>query len=117
MGPLADVADLLAPNPGRPNPVGNLLGNPAGPLLASPGVIPRWHPTGPEPVATLTGEIDRVPGTPDCLAWFRNHVVCRERPPMSASSPDPLPLADKLSRLLYTPVVSDVLDSFGLMHQ
>jgi 4-hydroxy-4-methyl-2-oxoglutarate aldolase len=36
---------------------------------------------------------------------------------MSASSPDPLPLADKLSRLLYTSVVSDVLDSFGLMHQ
>ncbi|MGD0434158.1 MAG: RraA family protein [Acetobacteraceae bacterium] len=36
---------------------------------------------------------------------------------MSAASPDPLPLADKLSRLLYTPVVSDVLDSFGLMHQ
>ena len=26
-------------------------------------------------------------------------------------------MADKLSRLLYTPVVSDVLDSFGLMHQ
>jgi 4-hydroxy-4-methyl-2-oxoglutarate aldolase len=30
---------------------------------------------------------------------------------------DPLPLAEKLGRLLYTPVVSDVLDSFGLMHQ
>ncbi len=30
---------------------------------------------------------------------------------------DQLPLADKLSRLLYTSVVSDVLDGFGLMHQ
>jgi 4-hydroxy-4-methyl-2-oxoglutarate aldolase len=29
----------------------------------------------------------------------------------------PLPLADELRRLLYTPVVSDVLDSLGLMHQ
>jgi len=33
------------------------------------------------------------------------------------TDPDPLPLADKLSRLLYTSVVSDVLDGFGLMHQ
>jgi 4-hydroxy-4-methyl-2-oxoglutarate aldolase len=33
------------------------------------------------------------------------------------TDPDSLPLADKLSRLLYTSVVSDVLDSFGLMHQ
>lgn len=33
------------------------------------------------------------------------------------SAPDPLALAEKLGRLLYTPVVSDVLDSFGLMHQ
>ncbi len=32
---------------------------------------------------------------------------------MSAS----LPPADELRRLLYTPVLSDVLDSFGLMHQ
>ena len=31
--------------------------------------------------------------------------------------PVPLPLADELRRLLYTPVVSDVLDSLGLMHQ
>ncbi len=31
--------------------------------------------------------------------------------------PDPLPSADDLRRLLYTPVVSDVLDSLGLMHQ
>jgi len=30
---------------------------------------------------------------------------------------DPLPLAEKLGRLLYTSVVSDVLDGFGLMHQ
>ena len=30
---------------------------------------------------------------------------------------DPLPLADKLSRLLYASVVSDVLDGIGLMHQ
>jgi regulator of RNase E activity RraA len=29
----------------------------------------------------------------------------------------PLPSADELRRLLYTPVVSDVLDGFGLMHQ
>ena len=29
----------------------------------------------------------------------------------------PLPSRDDLRRLLYTPVVSDVLDSFGLMHQ
>ena len=29
----------------------------------------------------------------------------------------PLPLADELRRLLYTAVVSDVLDGFGLMHQ
>ena len=29
----------------------------------------------------------------------------------------PLPTQDDLRRLLYTPVVSDVLDSFGLMHQ
>jgi 4-hydroxy-4-methyl-2-oxoglutarate aldolase len=29
----------------------------------------------------------------------------------------PLPLADELRRLLYTAVVSDVLDSFGLIHQ
>jgi 4-hydroxy-4-methyl-2-oxoglutarate aldolase len=29
----------------------------------------------------------------------------------------PLPLIDELRRLLYTPVLSDVLDSFGLMHQ
>ena len=29
----------------------------------------------------------------------------------------PLPPADELRRLLYTPVVSDVLDGFGLMHQ
>ena len=28
-----------------------------------------------------------------------------------------LPSSDELRRLLYTPVVSDVLDSFGLMHQ
>jgi 4-hydroxy-4-methyl-2-oxoglutarate aldolase len=28
-----------------------------------------------------------------------------------------VPLADELRRLLYTPVVSDVLDGFGLMHQ
>jgi len=33
------------------------------------------------------------------------------------TDPDQLPLADKLSRLLYTSVVSDVLDGFGLMHQ
>ena len=31
--------------------------------------------------------------------------------------PAPLPSIDELRRLLYTPVVSDVLDSFGLMHQ
>jgi 4-hydroxy-4-methyl-2-oxoglutarate aldolase len=30
---------------------------------------------------------------------------------------DPLPNADDLRRLLYTPVVSDVLDGFGLMRQ
>jgi 4-hydroxy-4-methyl-2-oxoglutarate aldolase len=29
----------------------------------------------------------------------------------------PLPSPDELRRLLYTPVLSDVLDSFGLMHQ
>lgn len=29
----------------------------------------------------------------------------------------PVPSADELRRLLYTPVVSDVLDGFGLMHQ
>ena len=29
----------------------------------------------------------------------------------------PLPPPDELRRLLYTPVLSDVLDSFGLMHQ
>src|ERR1700704_1217638 len=29
----------------------------------------------------------------------------------------PLPLVDELHRLLYTPVVSDVLDGFGLMSQ
>lgn len=31
--------------------------------------------------------------------------------------PVPLPPPSELARLLYTPVVSDVLDSFGLMHQ
>lgn len=31
--------------------------------------------------------------------------------------PAPLPSSDELARLLYTPVLSDVLDSFGLMHQ
>lgn len=31
--------------------------------------------------------------------------------------PDPLPTPAELARLLYTPVLSDVLDSFGLMHQ
>ncbi len=31
--------------------------------------------------------------------------------------PAPLPPPDELARLLYTPVLSDVLDSFGLMHQ
>lgn len=37
---------------------------------------------------------------------------------MSASLPPaPLPPTDELRRLLYTPVVSDVLDGFGLMHQ
>src|SRR5690242_9285456 len=30
---------------------------------------------------------------------------------------DALPPADELRRLLYTPVLSDVLDGFGLMHQ
>lgn len=29
----------------------------------------------------------------------------------------PLPAIDELRRLLYTPVLSDVLDGFGLMHQ
>jgi len=29
----------------------------------------------------------------------------------------PLPPSEELARLLYTPVLSDVLDSFGLMHQ
>jgi 4-hydroxy-4-methyl-2-oxoglutarate aldolase len=36
---------------------------------------------------------------------------------MTDPSPDTIPLAEKLGRLLYTSVVSDVLDSFGLMHQ
>jgi regulator of RNase E activity RraA len=36
---------------------------------------------------------------------------------MTAPTPDPIPLADKLSRVLYTSVVSDVLDGFGLMRQ
>lgn len=31
--------------------------------------------------------------------------------------PAPLPPPDDLARLLYTPVLSDVLDGFGLMHQ
>ncbi len=31
--------------------------------------------------------------------------------------PNPLPLIEELRRLLYTAVLSDVLDSFGLMHQ
>jgi 4-hydroxy-4-methyl-2-oxoglutarate aldolase len=35
----------------------------------------------------------------------------------TVTDPDPVPLAEKLSRLLYTPVVSDVLDSCGLIHQ
>lgn len=37
--------------------------------------------------------------------------------PSSDLVPDPVALAEKLGRLLYTPVVSDVLDGFGLMHQ
>jgi regulator of RNase E activity RraA len=36
---------------------------------------------------------------------------------MTDPMPDPPALAEKLGRLLYTAVVSDVLDSFGLMHQ
>ncbi len=38
-------------------------------------------------------------------------------PEAAAPHADPLELAEKLSRLLYTPVVSDVLDGLGLMHQ
>src|SRR5690348_2739461 len=49
---------------------------------------------------------------------FSDHYALYDRlPPGDTAMSQALPPADELRRLLYTPVLSDVLDSFGLMRQ
>jgi 4-hydroxy-4-methyl-2-oxoglutarate aldolase len=75
---------------------------------------PKWRDAQPGACPTPSmGGIVR--------AWFPVAKGARMTDPLPDAVPaavsDPVVLAEKLSRLLYTPVVSDVLDGFGLMHQ